>query len=218
MKKTVIFVMAAILAIGCGGSKKANFSEDLEAEEELDAYRDSTIYGFCTDKSTGDILQIITDAGDTLNINVANARENGDIKGGYNKGDEMAVVANGDSTIALLVINKTALLGNWVMPNPIDGSSETGISIRRGGSVESIDQNAIIYKSWRIYNGKLQITATREDGVDVDETFIYSIKRITPDSLVIQDAEETFEYSRQIEVVEEELGIELDNGDDDFMM
>jgi hypothetical protein len=218
MKKTVIFVMAAILAIGCGGSKKANFSEDLEAEEELDAYRDSTIYGFCTDKSTGDILQIITDAGDTLNINVANARENGDIKGGYNKGDEMAVVANGDSTIALLVINKTALLGNWVMPNPIDGSSETGISIRRGGSVESIDQNAIIYKSWRIYNGKLQITATREDGVDVDETFIYSIKRITPDSLVIQDAEETFEYSRQKEVVEEELGIELDNGDDDFMM
>ncbi|WP_027455979.1 lipocalin family protein [Xylanibacter brevis] len=218
MKKTVIFMMAAILAIGCGGSKKANFSEDLEAEEELDAYRDSTIYGFCTDKSTGDILQIITDAGDTLNINVANARENGDIKGGYNKGDEMAVVANGDSTIALLVINKTALLGNWVMPNPIDGSSETGISIRRGGSVESIDQNAIIYKSWRIYNGKLQITATREDGVDVDETFIYSIKRITPDSLVIQDAEETFEYSRQIEVVEEELGIELDNGDDDFMM
>ena len=218
MKKTVIFVMAAILAIGCGGSKKANFSEDLEAEEELDAYRDSTIYGFCTDKSTGDILQIITDAGDTLNINVANARENGDIKGGYNKGDEMAVVANGDSTIALLVINKTALLGNWVMPNPIDGSSETGISIRRGGSVESIDQNAIIYKSWRIYNGKLQITATREDGVDVDETFIYSIKRITPDSLVIQDAEETFEYSRQQEVVEEELGIELDNGDDDFMM
>ena len=218
MKKTVIFVMAAILAIGCGGSKKANFSEDLEAEEELDAYRDSTIYGFCTDKSTGDILQIITDAGDTLNINVTNARENGDIKGGYNKGDEMAVVANGDSTIALLVINKTALLGNWVMPNPIDGSSETGISIRRGGSVESIDQNAIIYKSWRIYNGKLQITATREDGVDVDETFIYSIKRITPDSLVIQDAEETFEYSRQQEVVEEELGIELDNGDDDFMM
>lgn len=218
MKKTVIFVMAAILAIGCGGSKKANFSEDLEAEEELDAYRDSTIYGFCTDKSTGDILQIITDAGDTLNINVANARENGDIKGGYNKGDEMAVVANSDSTIALLVINKTALLGNWVMPNPIDGSSETGISIRRGGSVESIDQNAVIYKSWRIYNGKLQITSTREDGVDVDETFIYSIKRITPDSLVIQDAEETFEYSRQIEVVEEELGIELDNGDDDFMM
>ena len=218
MKKTVIFVMAAILAIGCGGSKKANFSEDLEAEEELDAYRDSTIYGFCTDKSTGDILQIITDAGDTLNINVANARENGDIKGGYNKGDEMAVVANADSTIALLVINKTALLGNWVMPNPIDGSSETGISIRRSGSVEGIDQNAIIYKSWRIYNGKLQITSTREDGVDVDETFIYSIKRITPDSLVIQDAEETFEYSRQIEVVEEELGIELDNGDDDFMM
>lgn len=218
MKKTAIFVMAAILAIGCGGSKKANFSEDLEAEEELDAYRDSTIYGFCTDKSTGDILQIITDAGDTLNINVANARENGDIKGGYNKGDEMAVVANGDSTIALLVINKTALLGNWVMPNPIDGSSETGISIRRGGSVESIDQNAVIYKSWRIYNGKLQITSTREDGVDVDETFVYSIKRITPDSLVIQDAEETFEYSRQIEVVEEELGIELDNGDDDFMM
>ncbi|MCR5270796.1 MAG: lipocalin family protein [Prevotella sp.] len=218
MKKTLIFVMAAILAIGCGSNKGSNNAEDLGAEEEFDAYRDSTIYGFCTDKSTANILQLVTDAGDTLNINVANARENGDIKGGYNKGDEMAVVANADSTIALLVVNKSALLGNWIMPNPIDGSSETGISIRRGGSVESIDQNAIIYKSWRIYNGKLQITATREDGVDVDENFVYTIKRITPDSLVIQDAEETFEYSRQQEVVEEELGIELDNGDDDFMM
>lgn len=218
MKKTLIFVMATVLAIGCEGNKKSNFTENVETEEERDAFRDSTIYGFCTDKSTNDILQIVTDAGDTLNINVSNARDNGDIKGGYHKGDEMAVVANGDSTIALLVVNKSALLGNWVMPNPIDGSSETGISIRRGGIVESIDQNAVVYKSWRIYNGKLHITATREDGVEIDETFVYSIKHITPDSLVIQDQEETFEYARQQEESEEDLGIELDNGDDDFIM
>lgn len=218
MKKTLVIIIAALLTIGCGGSKKSGVVEDLENEDELNAFRDSTIYGFCTDGSKGDFLQIITDAGDTLNINIANAKENGDVLGGYSRGDEMAIITNQDSTIALLVINKSALLGNWIMPNPIDGSSETGISIRRGGSVESIDQTAVVYKSWRIYNGKLQFTATREDGVELDETFVYTIKRITPDSLIIQDAEETFEYSRQQEEVEEDLGVELDEGDDDFIM
>ena len=74
-----------------------------------------------------------------------------------------------------------------------------GIRIKEGGIAESIDQPALIYRSWRIYNGKLEIVAIREGGGDMTETNLYELVSIGPDSLVFKDAEDTFEYSRQVE-------------------
>ena len=137
------------------------------------------------------------------------------IYGGYAVGDELAVIANSDSTSALMVINKSALLGNWVMPNPIDGSSDTGISLLKGGTAESIDQSSIVYKSWRLFNGQLQITATRNDGIDMEEIFVYRIKELTDNTLVLVDGDDdVMEYERQSLEVEDDLGIELDWGDE----
>jgi hypothetical protein len=101
------------------------------------------------------------------------------------------------------------------MPNPIDGSSETGIRILRGGLAESIDQSSIVYKSWRLFNGKLQIQATREDGIDMEEFQVFSIVKLTADSLVIADEEDTYEYSHPSKNDDEDLDIDLDEGYDD---
>ena len=131
----------------------------------------------------------------------------------------MAVILNADSTEATLVINKSVLHGDWVMPNPIDGSSETGIRILRGGLAESIDQSSIIYKSWRLFNGMLQIQATREDGIDMEEFQEFSIVKLNADSLVISDEEDTYEYAHPGVRDDEDLGIDLDdNYDDDFRL
>ena len=100
------------------------------------------------------------------------------------------------------------------MPNPIDGSSETGIRILRGGLAESIDQSSIVYKSWRIFNGKLQIQATREDGIDLEEFMVYDIVKLTPDSLVISGDEETYEYSHPVYEEEYQDGVNYDPGDE----
>jgi len=128
----------------------------------------------------------------------------------------MAVITTQDAGKALMVINKSMLLGNWVMPNPIDGSSEIGISLNKGGTAESIDQSSIVYKSWRLFNGTLQVTATRDDGIDMEENLNFTIKELTANTLVLVDEEDdVFEYERQTIEEEEDLGIELDWGDEE---
>ena len=177
--------------------------------------KDSTIYGFCGQGSATNAIQLFTDAGDTLMINIASALENQLVLGGYNPGDELAVVPNADSTAAIMVINTSALLGNWVMPNPIDGSSETGISLQKGGTAESIDQSSIIYKSWRLFNGQLQVQASRDDGIDMDDLIVFRIKELTDNTLVLIDSDEDiYEYTRPTMVEDEDLGIALDWGDE----
>ncbi|MBR6320492.1 MAG: hypothetical protein IKR50_08690 [Prevotella sp.] len=215
MKKTTLAMAAAILLAGCGESlnKKVPFEEVNIAE----VVRDTMLYGFCGEGSAMNTLQIITDANDTITLNVAAAKDKNMVFGGYAVGDEMAVAVDKDTTMATMVINKSALHGNWVQPNPIDGSSETGISILKGGTAESIDQSSIVYKSWRLFNGKLQVVATRNDGIDLEEVLEFTIKKVTPDSLIIADSEDTYEYGRQTFKPEEDLGIELDEGsEEDF--
>lgn len=141
-------------------------------------------------------LQMITDSGDTLSLSITDAKENGKVLGGYACGDRMAVLLNDDKTVAQLVINETTLLGNWVMPNPLDGSSFVGISLKDGGIAESIDQSTIVYKTWRIVNGRIEIQSVREGGGDEEEINVYDIVKLDADSLVYKNEEDLFEYGR----------------------
>ena len=205
MKKIgVIMLMAATVmtAGSCGGKGGEQHQEHVEEESDttviVTVNRDSTVYGICIDGSAMNTLQLLTDIGDTLNLSIAEANEKGKCYGGFQVGDRMALMLK-DKKTAKLVINQSALLGDWVMPNPLDGSSEMGIRIKEGGIAESIDQPAMIYRSWRIYNGKLEIVAIRDGGGDMVETNLYELVSIGPDTLVFKDAEDIFEYSRQVE-------------------
>ena len=152
-------------------------------------------------------------------LDISAAKENDQVFGGLQVGDRMAVLPNDNKTVANTVINQTTLLGNWVMPNPIDGSDEVGISIKEGGVAESIDQGSIIYRTWRLSKGRLEIVLVREGGNDVEELNVYDILKLTADSLVYKDAEETFEYERQKpkETYGEDVKLE-DSSYDDFKM
>jgi len=199
----ILGVAALAVVMGsCGskGSQQPQIEEGPDDEEEVyvNVNRDSTVYGICGDGSAMNTLQLITDVGDTLILSVTEAKDKGRCLGGYQGGDRMAVILK-DTTTASLVVNQSALLGDWVMPNPLDGSSEMGIRIKEGGIAESIDQPSLNYRSWRIFNGRLEIVAIREGGGDVVETNLYDIVSISPDSLVFRDAEDTYEYSRQVE-------------------
>ena len=200
---TLTIVMLTLASCG-GGKKNHRASEDADVQStKVFLNEDSTLYGLCGEGSAMNTLQLITDTGDTLNLSLVDAQEQDHVLGGYNVGDRMAVLTDKERTKATLVINESALLGNWVMPNPIDGSDETGISIREGGVAESIEQSVIIYRTWRINNGLLEIVSTREGGVDEEEVNLYEILSLGNDSLVYKtvgkprEEEETFEYSRQ---------------------
>ena len=163
-------------------------------------------------------LQIISDMGDTLSLDISAAQENGQVYGGLQVGDRIAVIPTADKSGAELVINLATLLGNWVMPNPIDGSDEVGIAIKEGGIAESIDQSNIIYKTWRLSRGKLEVVMVREGGSEEEETYLYDIVKLGADSLVYKDADETFEYSRQKPKEEYGKEVQLEDSQDEFFM
>ena len=219
MKKIgiILLVAAAVLTMGSCGNKtqKMPFDNGDSANMSID----STLYGICGEATSMNMLQMLTDTGDTLMLDISNANEKERVFGGLQVGDRMAVVPNEDMTSAKIVINQTTLLGNWVMPNPIDGSDEVGISIKEGGVAESIDQGTIIYRTWRLVKGHLEIVLVRDGANDVEELNIYDILKLTADSLVYKDSEETFEYSRQKpkETYGENVKLE-DSSFDDFKM
>lgn len=199
--KKVFIVMVLVAAVAgtmssCGG-KSQQVPFDNGDSTDMSGLQDPTIYGICGDGSAMDTLQIVTDLGDTILLDIAYANENKQVFGGIQAGDRMAVVPNSKNTEALIVINQAALLGNWVMPNPLDGSDEVGFRIKEGGILEGIEQSSLAYKTWRLVRGKLEIISVREGAGEEEEVSLYDLVKLAPDSLIIKDSEDTYEYGRQ---------------------
>ena len=229
MRKTLFIGMmaAGIMMLGsCGGGKSRQVvyeDEPDSADVENSVARDKTIYGLCGPGTAMNSLEVLTDSGDTLNLRLTTAQETGQVFGGLQSGDRLAVLANASKTEALRVINLNSLLGDWVMPNPIDGSSEVGIRIKEGGVAESIEQSSIIYKTWKIFNGRLEILSQRDGGGDEEELNLYELVKLGPDTLVYRtmnkprEEMETFEYSRWKEPEKMDLhGLQLEDAADEF--
>ena len=219
MKKleTIVLMAVAVMTMGsCGGGKNQQAAEvvnELDPSVVTSINRDSMVYGICGDGSAMNTLQLITDIGDTLTLSITEANEKGQCFGGFQGGDRIAVLLS-DETTASMVINQSALLGDWVMPNPIDGSAEMGIRIKEGGVAESIDQPSMIYRSWRLFNGKLEIVAIREGGIEEEEINLYDLVSLGSDSLVFKDSEDVYEYSRYKEV-DSKVNIILEEASED---
>lgn len=205
-KGSVIMVvaMAVWMMASCGNKTQQVPFDNGDSAEVANA--DPTLYGVCGEATAMNTLQLFTDTGDTLELDLSQAQENSRVLGGLQVGDRMAVVPTKDLKEAVVVINQTTLLGNWVMPNPIDGSDEVGIAIKEGGIAESIEQSTIMYKAWRLVRGQLEIMLVRDGGSGEDEFYTYDILKLGPDTLIYkyvrtakdtEDAEETYEYSRQ---------------------
>ena len=225
MKKvSILLVIMAGLVIGsCGGKKQQQVSTETDSVSTSELVpRDKTIYGICTDGTAMNTLEMITDNGDTLRINLEKASENGKVFGGLQVADRVAVVTENNNQDAVIVINLNTLLGDWVMPDPLDGSDEIGIRIKEGGVAESIDQSVIVYRTWKIFNGNLEILLVREGGGDEEEENRYEILALGADTLAYRtlnkpkDEIETFEYNRWKEKPKVDLGLELEDTNDEF--
>ena len=229
--KKIAFVgllVAAFIGMGsCGAPRPqqvyADDTDSTEVEEDM-VPRDHTVYGLCGNGSSMNTLELLTDNGDTLVLSMAPALEANKVFGGLEVGDRVAVMANAKRTEATEIINLNSLLGDWVMPDPIDGSDEVGIRIKEGGVAESIEMTNIYYRTWKIYDGKLEILSVREGGGDAEETNLYEILILGSDTLAYKtvgksrDEEETFEYNRWKEKKKVDLrGLKLEDHNDEFM-
>lgn len=229
MRKSLFIGMmvAGIMMLGsCGGGSKPQqsmvYEEDSTDIEDV-VPRDKTIYGLCGPATAMNTLEVLTDSGDTLHLSITTAQEAGQVFGGLQSGDRLAIMANADKTVATKVINLNTLLGDWVMPDPLDGSAEVGIRIKEGGIAESIEMTNIYYRTWKIFNGNLEILSVREGGGDEEEMNLYEILVLGSDTLAyktigrLRDEEETFEYNRWKPKPQIDLrGLELEETLDEF--
>ena len=226
MKKLVFLsvAMAAVMLLSCGGGSRHQAEREEDTVDVNDLIRDHTLYGLCGGIPSTSHLLVVTDNGDTLTLDITRAQMDRKMLGAVRVGDRLAVMTNKKKTEATEVININLLLGDWVMPDPLDGSDEIGIRIKEGGVAESIEMTNITYRTWRIFNGKLEITSIRESSGEGEETNYYDILKLSQDTLIYktidkpQDEEETLEYSRWREKPAPDLhGLKLEEHQDEFM-
>ena len=226
MKKLLFLsvALATVMLLSCGGGgrQQTEFQEDTVDVNDL--IRDHTVYGLCGAVPSESKLKVVTDNGDTLLLDVTPAIKDHKMFGSVRPGDRLALMINKEQTAANEVINLNYLLGDWVMPDPLDGSDEVGIRIKEGGVAESIEMTNITYRTWRIFNGKLEITSIREGGTEAEETNFFDILKLSQDTLVYktigkpQDETETMEYTRWKEKPKPDLhGLKLEEHQDEFM-
>ena len=225
MKKLVFLsvAIATVMLLSCGGGRP-QAEREKDTVDVNDLIRDHTLYGLCGSIPSTSHLKVVTDNGDTLTLDITPAQMNHKMFGAVRPGDRLAVMTNKAQTEATEVININLLLGDWVMPDPLDGSDEIGIRIKEGGVAESIEMTNITYRTWRIFNGRLEITSIREGGGQSEETNYYDILKLSQDTLIYktvdkpQDEEETLEYSRWKEKPAPDLhGLKLEEHQDEFM-
>jgi hypothetical protein len=212
MNKTLFFgIMAAVvLSIGgCGNKQQQNY-DDYRDTTEVDVIDKPTIYGVAANTTTGDTLKLVTDNGDTLVIDITKAHKDMKVIGKIQQGDRMVVVSDPNKKYGEIVINQNMLLGDWIMPDPIDGGTNVGISIKEGGVAESIEMTNITYRTWKIVDGQLEIISIREGGGQEEEVNYYDITKLTADSLSYKNDEDSYEYSRYKPRDEYGVDIELE--------
>ena len=110
MKKLscLTILSALIIILGSCGNKAEKVPFD-NGDSAYSAKNDPTLFGVCGVETTMNNLQLITDTGDTLQLDLTKARENDQVFGGLQSGDRMAVLANDEHTEAVMVVNQAAL-------------------------------------------------------------------------------------------------------------
>lgn len=176
-------IMAAFLITGCHDKAKQTNVAQADSTDVTDTATDSTVYGVCGEGTAMHTLELITDAGDSLEYMIAGDGDGvQDVKGGLLVGDRLAVIegpmVDGDR-MAKKVINLTTLLGKWT-------SIDKNFEIMEGGVVKSklkVENNP--WTSWKILNGQLVMNR---------DTF--DINVLGSDSLFLENKNGIFAYKR----------------------
>lgn len=195
MKSKIIGIMAAgLLFAACGNKTTAPAPVDEPGDSDM-AIHNRSVSGICGDGSAMNTLQFISDDGDTLILDVIDARENNKVLGGYACGDRMLVMMNDDKSEAEQVINETTLLGEWKLSRPSARDTITGICLKENRVAQRLGDGYLEYKSWDIVDGQFKLTGVNPDDGST-RTNTYTIVKLDADSLIYKDGEHYFRYVR----------------------
>jgi len=182
-----LLIMAALLAVaaGCGDTKKRTGNPEYAAPDSA-AVEDTTVYGLCGESTAMHTLELITDRGDTVMYVLGTGEDEADVQGGLLVGDRLAVIATKNSNgedVAERVLNLTTLLGTWT-------SLDRQFELLDGGAVVSSAGEPRPYTEWKIFNGRLVLSADTFD--------VYSLG---PDSLYLENSRGIYAYRRIVKQI-----------------
>ena len=187
MKKITLICLSALFTAfamtGCNG-KGTKTTAGNKDSVKTEATSDSTIYGVCGDGTSMNVVQLVTDAGDSIEFELPQTTDGTDaVLGGLLAGDRLAVIAGGTMDgmkVAKKVINLTTLQGKWT-------SLDKNFEILEGGTVKSnVQAEKNPWTSWKILNGQLILN-----------TDTFNIDRLGGDSLYLENHQGIFVYTRQ---------------------
>ena len=99
MKKITLICLAALVTAfamtGCNGKSTKTTTESKDSVK-AETTSDSTIYGVCGDGTSMNVVQLVTDAGDSIEFELPQTDDGTDaVLGGLLAGDRLAVIAGG---------------------------------------------------------------------------------------------------------------------------
>ena len=185
MKKLIYVAIALVALFAANSCKNKNNTPIISANDSTqleDVVNDSTIYGVCGEGTSMHELQLISDAGDTLNVFISDEQPD-IVQGGLLSGDRVALVGNktqDGELMASKIINLTSLLGKWT-------SLDKNFDILEGGEIKNdVKAETNPWTTWKILNGKLLLN---KDTFDID--------KLGPDSLLLENHQGIYTFKRQ---------------------
>lgn len=193
MKKTSIILLTLVtLLFSCEEKKKETQEPEIRVMPMHEMPGICEAHGTIGDGSTMNVIEFISDDGDTLYIN-----KNGQtVMGGLVVGDELEVIYNvtKDDSFASVAVNLTALQHIWSQRGA-DGK-EQSLEINSGGGAATYNMS-VDYDSWEVKNGLLLLHSPKKIG---DETpaivDTFEIMQLTTDSLVLMNGDMVSEFER----------------------
>lgn len=199
MKKTlyVPILFSLLLLSNCRCGKKAGNDVNSPENDTVGQVenRDSTLWGRMGDGTTMNVLEFITDEGDTLYLSKMSeeTEQEGEMIGSVrNFTDRFAVTTRGeavdDGASLLTCVNVSQLMGTWK-------TSDMVLSLYADGTAGNGMAN---YSGWKVMNGKLVLAGkVNTEYGETDRFDTLQILRLDEDSLLmVTPQHETIAFGR----------------------
>ena len=194
VRKTLLLALTSCLLTGCVMDSKKSAGDDTKRMVYVGV--DDMMYGVLEDVGENDSLFVLTDAGDSLWIRLADKNV---LRGEPLVGSRMVFQVTGKTTlIANFALNLSMLMGEWVEPNPLAEGSYAGVQLMEGGTAASINSHTTEYEGWRLLDGKLLLVSSAIGlGLDSQEVDTLNITYLSTDSLYLEGTQSKFYFCKQ---------------------
>ena len=155
-----------------------------------------TVNGVVMDASMNNVT-IITDSGDTLNINTMDA-DPAKVHGVLID-DSVKVTYQVEKLDGMKILQATELVvtvhspyyyiqGTWTEPNPIKPDEAQGFILNQDGTARSVGMATLLYENWNLDDNELTMNyKSIGNGQTLEGTDTLTIVKINADSLVLAD-------------------------------